>query len=261
MKNLNYKNIGIVNTIITNKMVSQILNETINDENFINTFFTILSESPILKLELKVLSNISEKQIKDKMLASKYIDDNIKLFELYTIDELNNEHKKLEKFTSNFLNENVNINLKKIDLYDNMFNLIIESVKIGDDVDVDKIHNSFNFILDYIITNDVNKSKMKKSIDENVLNIAINKFNDKYSQKLNDNDFNFLKKIISSDINSKKELFEEYKDVNLESLKVLSENIKDSKIEKSISKIKSMVFNPDTINNDLIKLYELNKNI
>jgi len=271
MENVNLNNIGIANLIITNKLVNSYINENFNDNDkkILTDFYKLINNSLPLQLEFKIINNIENKYIEDTTLAMRYIDDNIKLFEIYTLDELKSEEKKVGDFISTIEN-NINKNAinyivdhEKVNLYENIQILIKESLKFGDDVNVDDIHDAFEFILEHIKTKkDVNKNlKLLNNINEDVINLAINNFNEKYSNILNENELNFLKKIISFNLNDKKILFEQYKNDNLIILNSLKSEMPHQKINESIDKIKKMNFNPNTINKDLIKLYDLQKNL
>ena len=267
MENINLNNIGTANLILTSILVKSYINENFNDDNknLLKEFYNLINESPILELELKVINNIENKSIKDNTLAMRYIDDNIKLFELYTIDDVKNERNKIKQILNNIDDNNIIIDNEKIKLYEYIETLIDESLKYGDDVNVDALHESFEFVLNYLNNNenvnDVKTSNILKNINEDVINIAINKFNDKYSKILKEDDLMFFKKIVKSSLNDKKQIFEEYKNDNLNILKDLNLKTSNKKIEETVNKIKNMKFNPNTINSDLIKLYDLKLNL
>ena len=265
-------NVGIINLIISNKIKDSYLNESVLNESIKlkNYLFETINNSPILQLEFKVYDNLENKTITNDVTATRYIDNNIKLFEVYTLTEIENEHNKLNEFFDN--NSSILNNphfTKKIELYNAINNLVIESVKNNIDVDVDKIHESFTIVLNHI------KEKKNKVdnhiipdnvIDENVIEIAINKFNDKYS-RLNEDDRTLLKKLFNSDDNQKFELLESYKN---ECLLILN-NIKNDEINETIKttirKINEMKYDnsSDEIQNkiidNIIDLHELKKGL
>ena len=259
MKNIN---IGVINLIISNKLNESFFkNSFINEsKSLINEFLNVVKNSPILQLEFKVINNIENKYIKDDMIASRYIDSNIKLFEIYDIDEVNAKHKKLEKF----INENVSLNSNnnKIKLYESIGTLIIESLKNYNDVDVDNIHESFITVLNHVMTpkNNNDISSDISNINEHVIKIAVDKFNDKY-KSLDENDKEILYKLINYDYDNKIKLFEELKNDNLSKLNNITDESVKSKINAVVTKINEMHYTDKTINDDIIKLYELNRNI
>ncbi|MDA3778949.1 MAG: hypothetical protein PF487_01755, partial [Bacteroidales bacterium] len=121
-------NIGIANLIISKKLNESYLNDKLIEESKKNTFdfIDVVKKSPILQLEFKVFNNIESKHIENDIFAKEYIDNNITLFEVYTLNEINNERVKLKKF----INEDVlNEDDEKIQLYIAISNLIDESLK------------------------------------------------------------------------------------------------------------------------------------
>lgn len=264
MENINLNNVGVANLILTSTLINSYINENFdNNKNLLVEFFTLIKNSPVLDLELKVINNIENKNINDNTLGMRYIDDNIKLFEMYSLDEIQNERKKIGEFAKTINKDNVIIDNEKVKLYEHIETLIDESLKFGDEVNVDNIHESFEFVLNFLKNNKKEKNTISiiKDINEDVINIAINKFNEKYSNVLNENDFKFLRKIISLSLPEKKTLFEQYKNDNLVILNSLNLEMSHQKINESIEKLKKMNFNPNTVDKDLIRLYELEKNL
>ncbi len=121
-------------------------------------FFTLIKNSPVLDLELKVINNIENKNINDNTLGMRYIDDNIKLFEMYSLDEIQNERKKIGEFAKTINKDNVIIDNEKVKLYEHIETLIDESLKFGDEVNVDNIHESFEFVLNFLKNNKKEKN-------------------------------------------------------------------------------------------------------
>ena len=97
MKNVN---IGIVNLIISNKLNESYFNDKLIGESkkVAFNFLDVVKSSPILQLEFKVYNNIENKHIENELLAKEYVDDNVKVFEIYTLEEIEVEHEKLNKF-------------------------------------------------------------------------------------------------------------------------------------------------------------------
>lgn len=253
-------NIGVANLIISNKLKESYFNDKLSEESkkLITDFFNVIKNSPILQLEFKIFNNLENKNIENDLTATRYIDSNIKLFEVYTTSEIINEHKKLNKF----LNEEVELDSDKIKLYNAIDNLIIESIKDNDNIDIDCIHESFTTVLNHI------KSPKKqldgnddiKLINEDVIEIAVNKFNEKY-ETLNETDKNLLKRLIKSNNKEKQELLENYKTENLVILERVNNNSIEDKITKTIQKIREMSYNSKTIDDDIISLHELKKDL
>lgn len=259
MKNTN---IGIANLIISNKLKNSYFeNNFINESKKLTSdFLDVINNSPILQLEFKIFNNIENKHIDNDLSATRYIDSNIKLFEIYTAQEITKEHEKLSPFINN---EKLDENSSKAKLYNAIDYLIKESLSDYNNIDVDNIHESFTIVLNHIkepkklLVESVNELN---NINEDVIKIAINKFNEKYDS-LNENDAILLKQLMYGTDKDKEELLESYK---LESLTLLnninSVNVKEN-ILKAIQKIKEMKYNKSTVNDDIISLHDLKKDI
>ena len=141
-------NVGVANLYISDKLkMSYFDSDYINEsKKSANEFLEVIKNSPILTLEFKIFNNIENKEIDNDLVATRYIDNNIKLFEIFTVDEINNEHKKLSKF----INKKIKLDEEKVKLYNSITNLIIESVSDTENIDVDQIHESFTHVLTHI---------------------------------------------------------------------------------------------------------------
>jgi hypothetical protein len=255
MKNIN---IGIVNLVVSKKLKDAYFSNTLIEESkqYMNEFFSIIKNSPILQLEFKIFNNIETKHIENDVAATRYIDNNIKLFEVYTLSEIEKEHEKLKQFIA----EDVKVDDNRVKLYIAINNLIKESLSNYENIDVDVIHESFEYVLNHIKKPKVDESHPHNLINEDVIEIAINKFNEKYST-LNEDEKGLLLKLIKSTPEEKESLLEEYKNENLIILEGMNkENIKES-LTKAIQKIKEMSFNPSTVDDDIISLFELKKGV
>jgi hypothetical protein len=250
-------NVGIANLFVSNQLKESYFNgsELNETKKVAKSLLEIIKESPILQLEFKIFNNIENKHIENDVLATRYIDNNIKLFETYTIDELENEHKKLIKF----IKEDQISDNNKVKLYESVFNLIEESLKTYDEVDVDKIHESFNVVLEHI-KKDKTKNNIIESenINEDIIELAINRFNEKYSN-LDEQDIDLFKKLVSYSDDEKLKLFEDFKINNISLIESL--DLEEDKKIKTIKKINEMVFDITEIDNNIIKLHELKKEL
>ena len=90
-------NIGIANLIISNKLKESYFNDNliVESKKIAKDFFDVVKESPVLQLEFKVFNNVENKHIENEQAATRYIDNNIKLFEIYTNEEIGEERLPL----------------------------------------------------------------------------------------------------------------------------------------------------------------------
>jgi hypothetical protein len=246
IKKLNM-NIGKLNAIMAN-------DQTLNESKF-NDYIKTIKNSEILLLEFKTISNIENKFIENDIVASKYIDNNIKLFEVYTIDELENEHNKLNRFNDS---KGVELSEEKDKLYNAIITLIRENIKSPNDIDVNKQHDAYELILEHIkkpkLVNE-NIEKEDNFITENIIQIATNKFNEKYST-FSENDKQFFNNLITLEYNDKLKIFEEYKTEILSTLNEINNTSENPNLQTAIDKLNTMEIDGKSINENLIKLHE-----
>ena len=257
-------NIGIVNLIISNKLKDSYFNDKLIEESkkIAFDFLDIIKSSPILQLEFKVFNNMENKHIENDVVATRYIDNNIKLFEVYTIQEINAAHEKLATLYKEVPTFSSQIEQDKLKLYEAIDNLIRESLQDYDNINVDNIHESFTLVLNHIKTQ--RKSLIEnieiKPIEEDVIEIAVNKFNERY-ESLDENDRNLLTTLIKSNDKEKQTLLEIYKTETLTILESINkDNSKDS-VVKAIQKIKEMVYKQENVDDSIISLHELKKEL
>ncbi len=256
-------NIGIVNLVVSKKLKDSYFSNSLIEESkqLTNSFFNVVKNSPILQLEFKVFNNIENKHIENDLVATRYIDNNIKLFEVYTLDELEKEHQKLKPF----ITEDVQIDDNKVQLYIAIGNLIKESLSNYDIVDVDNIHESFETVLSHVKNSKQSITESKEHVElisEDVIEIAINKFNERY-ESLTEDDRKLVQTLLNSNDKQKETLLESYKNEDIAILEGVTEDnqiVKD-RISDTIKSLKEMKFNSSSIDDDIIRLHELKKDL
>jgi len=260
-------NIGIVNLVVSNSLKESYFNDKYINESktLVSDFINVVKNSPILQLEFKVFDNIENKHIENELMATRYIDNNIKLFEVYTINEILNERKKLNRFVG----ENQIPDNSKTKLYEAIDVLIRESINDYDKIDVDEMHESFTHVLNHVRKpKQLNESSETdfEEITEEILEIAIKKFNERYDV-LTEDDRSLLNTLVQSDDTQKLELLETYKNETLMSLNKMSNSSTEEGIQKAIQRIKEMTYGVGSnnfkqrIDEDIIKLHELKKDL
>jgi len=257
MKNVN---IGIANLIISNKLnESYINNKSIEESKKIAfNFLEVVKNSPILQLEFRVFNSIDGKVIESEVLAKDYIDEQIKLFEVFTIEEIDAEREKLIPFIS----EETQPDNDKVKLYEAIDTVINETLESYENTDIDKMHDAFVLVLEHIRTP---KKALLENVDveplnEDVIEIAVGKFNEKY-ESLDESDKDLLKTLIKATTKEKKALLETYKTETLAILEGIDkENVQDN-ITKAIQKIKEMVYDRKNVDDNIIGLHEFKKEL
>ena len=262
------KNFGLIKEYITKQFTKSLLNENENDKNIFKNFIKEIKNSPLLKTQYRIYSNLENKYIKEENKATRYINENINLFNKFKYKDLLNENKKLfDKFIINENKENCPCTQK---LYENLDILIKESIK--EQPDPQKKYNAFENVLDYLMTEntskeDENKYKYKLNNDtffsnNRIIEMAINKFNDKYSY-FNDNEKQIFKVLFENDNQGKEKVFNKIKKENINQIKrkiVESNDNKElsDKLKLVENKLNEMFYSENNYIEDIVKLNKLN---
>lgn len=259
-------NIGIAKAIVVNKITNELVLESKIDSNKDSTIKLVetIKKYPYLINEFNVINNIENAHIENEILATKFIDHNLKLVENFNINEINEAYNSLKSFVNN--DEILNIDENKINLYNSISTLIIESVKKIEESDIKKIHRSYENILSYLKTN-INETDENYSINllENVdidqlIEIATKKYNEKYSS-LDENEKRIVITAVNGSDGDKKELFEQFKNDNINTLKTIESNGIEDKINEAIDKLNKMTYSNDNFVENMKELYALNRSL
>jgi len=262
-------NFGCIKDSLVNNASSLYLNENKIDKR-LKEFLNIVKSSPVLTLEFIIYKNIENKHISDDNLATRYIDENLSMLKNFTKKEIIEENIKIQSFIEDdhFIDEN------KSKLYESIESIILENVKDNKFKNVDKIHTSFETILNHIKNNKENNViQENKSVFEEykdkyinidfIFNNAVKKFNEKYSH-LSEGEKRLLKLFINEDIN-KENIFNE---VIVETIEMIDNHLKNendpnisNKLIKVKEKINEMKFNENTIIDDFVKLNTLKESL
>jgi hypothetical protein len=255
-------NIGIVKAIIAKKMSEDFLTEGYNGSKAeAGEFLNVVKNSPLLQLEYKVFDRLENKHISSDIAATRYIDNNLSLFEQYSQEDVLNERAKLTKF----IDENIAfIDKNKYDLYIAISDLISETLNKNPDVDL--IHESFVKVLNHIKKEKIVKEEktrdivIPKEIDsDKLIEVALNKFSKKY-ETLDEEDISLIKKLVLSEEEDKKNIFTSLKEESISILESTEKNGIEDKIHETIDKIKKMEYDDSSIKN-IVSLHQLKKDL
>jgi len=252
MKNLSF---GIIKESVAKEFAKTLTSE--DNSKLPSKFVKLVSESTILQKELDVYYNLENKHIENDLLATRYIDENISRFKEIPANHIDREHNKLKNL---YKDCNLDSNRKK--LYESIHNLIYQN----EEVDVDLIHESFEYVLDHIKKNKKEDETEKFIIPEGVdidmvIDRAIERFNDKYSNLLEENDFTMIKTLVIGNDKEKEKLQENLKAEVLDIIdNIQSEGIQD-RIHKTVDAINKMEYDGKRVSENVIKLMELKNSI
>lgn len=257
-------NFGVIKATFT-----YYLNESENifAKDMFKDFMKLIKESALLQTEFKVYKSLEDKYLPNENLAIKYIDENLKLFSEngFTRESLISENAKLFPLVEGL---SIRVSNNKESLYNHIHTLIYESLKGKTMTDVDKLHESFTYVLEHIKNN---KPKLTESEDfseynsipkEFLIKKAIDKFNDKYNS-LNEGEKKLFKTIISENRSEKQNFFNNLKVETVDTLTSLlgESSVVDERINESVDRINSMTFNDESYANDILSLYELKESL
>jgi hypothetical protein len=265
-KNINF---GFIKDGIVKSSTSLYLNES-KTSNDLKDFLKVVKSSPILTLEFIIYKNIENKSIKDDVLATRYIDENISLLKKYSKKDIINENNKLLKFE-----RDNNLSKEKETLYESISTIILENSSDNVYKNIDNIHTSFENVLNYIKNNEPDKSvNENKSIFDDykekyfnidyIFNNAIKKFNEKYSH-LSEGEKRILKVLIKEDTTEKETIFNDLVNETLEKVESLLISEESSEISNKLQKVKEkineMKFNNETLVDNIIKINNLKESL
>ena len=253
-------NIGIVNLLVSTKLKDAYFNGNLIEESkkITTNFLDVVKNSPYLQMEFNVFNSIESKIIESEVLAKEYIDEQIDLFEVFTIEEIDAEREKLIQFVT----EDILPNNDKVNLYQAIDTLIHETHENHLKKDIDKMHEALVLVLEHVRT--PKKSLIEnvdvEPINESVLEIAVGKFNEKYGD-LSESDTDLLKILIKSNDKEKESLLETMKNENLVILEGIEKDNTNDNITKAIQKIKEMIYDKKNVDDNIIGLHELKKEL
>ena len=221
----------------------------------------IVKNSPFLQLEYKVFDRLENKNIPNDIGATRYIDNNLSLFEGYSKEQIDREHNKIK----HFIDESVAlVDNEKYNLYVAIGNLIYETLDKSNP-DVDLIHDSFTTVLNHIKKDKIVKEEktieLPKEINgERLIEVALDKFYKKY-ENLSESEVDLIKTIVTSKDSERKFMFEGLKNENISLLEGSKKDGIEDKIHETIDKIKKMEYKDDSSIKDILSLHTLKTNM
>lgn len=270
-------NLGIVKTSILGNL---------NESATIKQFVGLLKESNLLKLEFSIIDNIEKIHIPNEDLAIKYIDENVKLLKDagYTKELFEAENRKFLPLV-----EGVQFaTTDKKELYEKIHTLLYESLSGKKTTNVNKLHESFSYVLEYIKNN--NKKPIVETVElppiaqdvavnEFIVKTSIHEFNEKYGKLLSEDEMTIFKSIVDNSIDTQRSTFFTLRESTVSSLKnYLSElSSKDKtgtpiheqreldeyidKTKNTITNIEKLPFNESTYMKDVLDLVSLKNDL
>lgn len=261
-------NFGTIKDIYAKILVDSYINESKESDKYKKTyknFIKMISENQILRTQFIVYKNIENGYLPSEVSASDYLKENISLFDKFTKKGIIKENEKLfSKVPSEyFFEQNYVGNKEKKELHEAIHNLIILEKKAET---INTLHESFEYVKKWLtIPKQILEIKKPKIDADKFLNIAVEKYNEKYSN-LSEEEKKVLKTIISSDRTEKETLL---KDMVKESITLINNALREfsdnieikSRLLEAKDVVYNIEFNEETYKEDIFKIYDLKKSL
>jgi len=252
-------NFGQIKTNFNTLVGSNIKSNDTEYTKIFKKYIKLLKENESLRKQFDIFVTLESKYEPDLAKAYTYVNEFFNMVSKPSKDKIISENNNL----SVILPENieVEINEDKLSLYESIHNLLT----IKDDINnIDTLIESKNKIVNYISNNKpTDKSEVLGLPNSVVLELFINKFNEKYST-VSEDVKRFINPIIENNINEQSELF---KTLVNECVTLVNNNLTESTIElkEKLLQVKETLlnktFNESTFLDDINKLIELKENL
>lgn len=233
-------NINSINLAILNQ-----LNESANKNIVLQEYINIVKSSPLLLAEQEIYESFKTKHFKNDIIATNYINDKLKSLEQFKSSDLKKLDESLEKLVKKH-QLNVDTNINNIDL--DIHNVINETINNKKNIDV--LYESISNIVDIMTT--------PNNITENVVKSGINEYNNKFDLSIED--INFVKTLSESNDN-KKDLLKNLKTDVIDLINKTNDPSLTNVINETIQKINNTPDDESSLNENVINLYELKKEL
>jgi DNA-binding transcriptional regulator GbsR (MarR family) len=262
-------NFGTLKDIFTTKLIESYSDKDSNGKELYKSFLKVLKESETLKTAFIVFKNLETKTLSSEISANEYLKESISMFDGFKGEKsLNSEIKKL---TSLLENQGIEYkSLKPKTLHRDFQNLVTSPRNVGT---LQKLHEARESVVTWLVSEkeNISESVEEKYVRDNIdvnkfLNIATNKFNEKYKDSLTEEEKNILKVLRENNEEKIKTLVSELVKENISLVNHHLENNGDnvtikSKLLETKDTIYKMMENNDSFNENVLKLYELKKSL
>jgi len=231
-------------------------------------FLKTLKENKTLRDAFIIYKNIETKTFNSEVEAIEYIKESISVFNNYRGENsLPSQVKKLTTLLDESSINYKNREIKPIHLY--LENLITLKKDINT---LDKIHESKTNLVSWLLSNKetVNENKDEEYIRKNIdpkkfLNVAVEKFNEKYKDSLTEEEKNILKVLRNKNNDEIKTLVSNLVKENISLVNQHLENTNNDEIKSKLLETKDVIYkmmeNNDSFGKNVLKLFELKNNL
>ena len=254
------QNFGKIKNIFNTLLVEAITTNDSKKKKLFKEYVKAIKSNKILKAQFLIYNNIEGKVETNEHKATEFVKANIEAIRKYSNKEISEANLTLVQ--SLLFEQKLPLNDSELGQLHEDISTLIFTEKSPRTVDV--VVESLCGIVDYIKEN-----KTKETADANVLpnsvlsNIAVDKFNDRYSE-LTEDEKSVLKTILESDDDGKKEI---HQNLSRECIDLVDENLNESSVEdkEKLLAVKDRLLRleyiSETFITDISKLIELKSDL
>lgn len=262
-------NFGTLKDIFTEKLIESYLSEDKKGKDLYKNFLKILKENKTLKTAFIVFKNIENKTINNEVIANEYLKECISLFDGFKgKNSLKEQTKKLLSLLEGYDVEYLNKKTKP--LHESLQNLLTTKKSVSN---LNKINEDKVNIINWLVTEKetINESEEESYIRQNVdpqkfLNLAVEKFNEKYKDSLTEEEKNILKVLRENNLEKTKTLVSE---LSKEAISLVNYHLKEnndnvtikSKLLETKDTIYQIMEDNKSFGQNVLRLYELKENL
>lgn len=248
---------GFANYIVENNVAKFLKRK---DKKSLNEYTKLIKEDKNLSNQFKLVTSLLNNNIvNDDEGLMNYIKESISFIEnkinRKTLEESNNKLLKFIESHSLILKEDISDDL--YELFEDIDFLLKNKKNLSN---IHERNKRINSIFSIISENNKNKNSINESSEKND-NITLDEFEEKYSNKLNEDELSLIKNIIESD-QGKKEAFDDYKTYCHDKISGMIKECNDtdtlSQLNEIKEKISNMSYDSNNVYNSIIQLIDIN---
>lgn len=262
-------NFGTLKDIFVEALIESYTTEDNKGKLLYRKFLKTLKESETLKTAFIVFKNIENKTISNEATAIEYLKESVSLFDGFRGDKsLLKECEKLQSLLESSGIDYKNRETKKI--HTDLQNLITSPKNV---YTLHKLQEAKESLTGWLVSEKElvkeieEENYIRKNIDpKKFLNIAVQKFNQKYKDSLTEEEKNILKVLRENNKENTKTLVLKLVKENISLVnQYLNENTENITIKTKLLETKDAIYkiaeDNDSFNQNVLKLYELKKSL
>lgn len=253
------QNFGEIKNRFNEILLESVIKKDDSGKKTFGKFIKMLKENEVLKTQYYVYDNIENRYFDNSVDAKDYIRENISLLSKFTKKQIVESNSKLAGMVS----FDGNSDYEGKDLHDHIATLIFTDKTPKT---LDTIQESINTLRNHMTAERLDESEVVERVDlpPSVLTkMVVGRFNSKYDN-ISEGEKKVLKSILNGSDEDKKTV---YTDLVRECIDVIDSRLSESdtdikeKLLGAKDKLLRMVYNEETYNSDISKIYNLKESI